>query len=136
MIVYCYYLVMPRPSRPSLLDSVGDVRVWAPPGWHWEVLPVGTRTLVRNPGIIVDPELLWWRPRGPGAVQREPAPEEVVRRRIREEDEHVRRYMYLLETRFSNIWQVHGSHPSYSPVMVPLLWLQSSRSTERGSRVR
>jgi hypothetical protein len=29
-------------------------------------------------------------------VRREAAPEEVVRRRIREEDEHVRRYLYLL----------------------------------------
>ena len=30
----------------------------APPGWHWEVLPSGTRSLVRNPGDVVDPDLL------------------------------------------------------------------------------
>jgi hypothetical protein len=54
------------------------------------VSPVGARSLVRNPGYVVDPDLLWWRSRGPGAVQREAAPEEVVRRRIKEDDEHVR----------------------------------------------
>ena len=86
----------------SLLDQRGDVRDWAPPGWHWEVLPSGTRSLVRNPGDVVDPDLLWWQSRGPRSVQREPAPEEVVRRRIREEDEHVRRYMYLLDRQYSN----------------------------------
>jgi hypothetical protein len=66
-------------------DQMGDVQEWAPPGWHWEVSPVGARSLVRNPGPIVDPDLLWWRSRGPGAVRREAAPEEVVCRRIREE---------------------------------------------------
>jgi hypothetical protein len=44
----------------SLLDQRGDVWDWAPPGWHWEVLPSGTRSLVRNPGDVVDPDLLWW----------------------------------------------------------------------------
>ena len=86
----------------SLLDQRGDVRDWAPPGWHWEVLPSGMRSLVRNPGDVVDPDLLWWQSRGPCSVQREPAPEEVVRLRIREEDEHVRRYMYLLDRQYSN----------------------------------
>ena len=62
----------------SMLDQRGDVRDWAPPGWHWEVLPSGTRSLVRNPGDVVDPDLLWWQSRGPRSVQREPAPEEVV----------------------------------------------------------
>ena len=75
----------------SLLDQRGDVRDWAPSSWHWEVLPSGTRSLVRNPGDVVDPDLLWWQSRGPRSVQREPAPEEVVRHRIREEDEHGRR---------------------------------------------
>ena len=87
------------------LGSAGHVRDWAPPGWHWEVLPSGTRSLVRNPGLVVDPELLWWRSRGPLSVQREPAPEELVRRRVGEEDEHVRRYMVALDVRFSNTWQ-------------------------------
>jgi hypothetical protein len=78
-------------------DQMGDVREWAPPGWHWEVSPIGAHNLVRNLGPVVDPDLLWWRSRGPGAVRREAAPEEVVRRHIREEDEHVRRYLYLLD---------------------------------------
>ena len=84
------------------LGSGGNVRDWAPPGWHWEVLPSGSRNLVRNQGPVVDPELIWWRSRGPQSVQREPASEEVVRRRVREEDEHVRQYMIALETIFSN----------------------------------
>ena len=86
----------------SLLDQRGDVRDWAPPGCHWEVLPSGTRSLVRNLGDVVDPDLLWWQSRGPHSVQREPAPEEVVRRRIREEDEHVRCYTWLLDRQYSN----------------------------------
>ena len=61
------------------------------------MLPSGARNLVRNPGLIVDPELLWWQSRGPLSVRRQPAPEEVVRRRVREEDEHVRRYMVALD---------------------------------------
>jgi hypothetical protein len=55
-------------------DQMGDVRKWAPPGWHWEVSPVGARSLVRNLGPVVDPDLLWWRSRGPGAVWREARP--------------------------------------------------------------
>ena len=78
-----------------LLDNNGPVREWALPGWHWEVLSSGTRSLVRNPGDVVDPDLLWWRSRGPGRFQREPAPEEVVRHRIR-------RYMYMLDTVYTN----------------------------------
>ena len=61
--------------------------------------------MVRNPasGPVVDPDLLWWRLRGPLSVRRESAPPEVVRRRVREEDEHVHRYMVALEGgRFSN----------------------------------
>ena len=72
----------------------------------WEVLPSGARSLVRNEGPVVDPEVIWWRSHGPQSVQREPAPAEVVHRRVREEDEHVRRYMAALDTRFSNTWQV------------------------------
>ena len=121
----------------SLLDQRGDVRDWAPPGWHWEVLPSGRRSLVRNQGPVVDPELIWWRSRGPGSVQREPAPEEVVRRRIREEDEHVRRYMYLLDKQYSNTWSILRRvpyHMSYDPVSVPYLWMRSARgSAPRGS---
>ena len=94
-----------RRGGEHLLDQMRDVRDWAPPGWHWEVVS-GARRLVRNPGLVVDPELLWWRSRGPQSVQREPTPEEVVRRRVREEDEHVRRYVVGLDARFSNTWQV------------------------------
>ncbi|KAK1641960.1 hypothetical protein QYE76_059765 [Lolium multiflorum] len=64
------------------------VRDWAPPGWHWEMLPSGVCTLVRNPGPVVDLDLLWLRSRGPRSVRREPASEEVIDHRIREEDEH------------------------------------------------
>ncbi|KAK1677171.1 hypothetical protein QYE76_038019 [Lolium multiflorum] len=93
---------IPHPHRAGLGDGhvleqmTDDVRDWAPPGWHWEVLPSGVRILVRNPGPIVDPDFRWWRSRGPRSVQREPAPEEVVQQRIIEEDEHVRHYMKLL----------------------------------------
>ena len=113
----------------SLLSNRGSVRDWAPPGWHWEVLPSGTRNLVRIPGDVVDPDLVWWKSRGPNAGEREPAPDAVVRRRIREEEEHVRRYMWLLETQYSNMWQVlqrdppHSSY-MYAPVMVPALWVR------------
>ena len=67
-------------------------------------LPAGARRLVRNPtpSPVVDPDLLWWRSRGPLSVRREPAPPEVVRRRVREEDEHVHRYMAAMDVRFSN----------------------------------
>jgi hypothetical protein len=111
-----------------------NVRDWAPPGWHWEVLPSRARSLVRNPGLVVDPELLWWRSRGPLSVQRERAPAEVVRRRVREEDEHVRRYMAALDARFNNTWQIlQGSHPSYDPVMVPYLWVSTTRDSGTAS---
>ena len=53
-------------------------------------------------------------------------PDAVVRRRIREEEEHVRRYMWLLETQYSNTWQVLQRvppHSRYVPVMVPALWV-------------
>src|SRR3954466_12147405 len=57
----------PHPRRrhvgEHLLDGMGDVRDWAPPGWHWEVISEARR-LVRNPGPVVDPDLLWWRSRG------------------------------------------------------------------------
>ena len=112
------------------LGSAGNVREWAPPGWHLEVLPSGSRCLLRNQGPVVDPELIWWRSRGPRSVQRETAPEEVVRRRVREEDEHVRRYMVALETMFSNTWQfLQGSHPSYDPMMVSSLCVFTTRGS-------
>ena len=67
----------PRYRRaPGVLDGM-RVLDWAPPRWHWEVLS-GVRRLARNPGLVVDPDLLWWRSRGPQSVRREPAPEEVV----------------------------------------------------------
>ena len=87
----------------GLLDARGDVRDWAPPGWHWE-----------------------------------PAPEEVVRRRIREEDEHVNRYVFMLDTPavYNSRWMVlrrDPSHVSIAPIMVPALWVRSSgRSAPRG----
>ena len=120
-----------------LLGEGGDVRDWAPPGWHWEVVSSGTRRSVRNLGDVVDPDLVWWKSRGPHSVQREPAPEEVVSRRIREEDEHVRRYMYLLDSQYSKTWsflQRVPPHVSYDPVRVPYLWMRSARgSAPRGS---
>jgi hypothetical protein len=130
--------MMPGP-HPHRRLGAGDhllerrhVRDWAPPGWHWEVLPSGAPSLVRNEGPVVDPEVLWWRSRGPLSVQREPAPAEVVRRRVREEDEHVRRYMAALDARFSNTWQVlQGSHPSYDPVIVPYLWVSTACAARR-----
>jgi hypothetical protein len=92
-------------------------------------------SLVRNPGPVVDPELLWWRLGGPLSVPREPAPEEVVRRRVREKDEHVRCYMVVLDVKFSNTWQyLQGSHPSYDHVMVPHLWVFTARGSGTGSR--
>ena len=131
---------IPHPRRRrlgggGLLDQ-GHVRDWAPPGWHWEVLPGGARRLMRNPapGPVVDPDLIWWRSRGPVSVRREPAPPEVVRRRVREEDEHVHRYMAAMDVRFSNTWQVlWGDHPSYDPVMVPSLLLSTARASRTAS---
>ena len=93
----------PHPRRRPVHDDVmlqrTHVRDRAPPGWHWEVLPGGAPRLVRNPasGSVVDPDLLWWRSRGPHSVQRESAPPEVVRRRVREEDEHVHCYMAAMD---------------------------------------
>ncbi|KAK1686542.1 hypothetical protein QYE76_047390 [Lolium multiflorum] len=93
---------MPRPPRPGArivleeMQQMGEVRDWAPPGWHWEVLSSVARTLVRNPGPVVDPDILWWRSYGPRSFQREPAPPEEVAQRIEAEDQHVRRYMKLM----------------------------------------
>src|SRR5215216_1284362 len=127
-----------RPVRDDVLLQRSHARDWAPPGWHWEVLPSGARRLVRNPapGTVVDPELLWWCLRGPLSVRRELAPPEVVRRRVREEDEHVRRYMAAMDVRFSNNWQVlRGSHPSYDPVMVPSFWVSTARASGTASEL-
>ena len=126
----------PHPGRQRgfggthLLDEGGDVWDWAPPGWHWEVLPSGARSLVRNPGPVVDPDLVWWHSRGPRAVQREPAPQEVVLRRIWEENDHVRRYVELVETMYTNTWSFLQRDPnpymSFDPVRVPWLWMRSA----------
>ena len=66
--------------------------------------------MVRNsaPGPVVVLELLWWRLRGTLSVRREPAQLEVVRRRVREEDEHVHRYMAAMDVRFSNTCRFFG----------------------------
>ena len=81
---------------------------------------------------IVDPNLLWWRSRGPVTVRRLSSPAEVVRHRVSEEDAHVHRYMVALEGRFDNTWQVlQGSHWSYDPVMVPSLWVSTARTDTR-----
>ena len=85
---------------------------------------------------VVDPILVWWRSRGPVMVPRLPDTAEVVRHRVSEEDEHVRRYMVALEGRFDNTLQVlQGSHWSYDPVIVPYLWVSTARDdTHRALR--
>ena len=81
---------------------------------------------------VVDPNLLWWRSRGLVTVQRLEDPAEEVRHRVSEEDTHVRRYLFALEHRFSNTWQVlQGSHWSYDPMMVPSLWVSTARADTR-----
>ena len=60
---------------------------------------------------VIDPIPVWWRSRGLVTIPRLSDIAEVVRYRVSEEDEHVRRYMVALEGRFDNTWQVlHGSH--------------------------
>ena len=81
---------------------------------------------------VVDPNLLWWRSRGPVMVQRLEDSAEVVRHRVSEEDAHVRHYLFVLEHRFSNTWQVlQGSHWSYDPVMGPSMWVSTARADTR-----
>ena len=126
---------IPHPRRRlgggGRLDQRGHVRDWAPPGWYWEVLPSRGHRLVRSQPVV-DPILVWWRSRGPVTVPRLPDTAEVVRHRVSEEDEHVRRYMVALEGRFDNTWQVlQGSHWSYDPVMVPYLWVSTARVDTR-----
>ena len=73
--------------------------------------------MMRNlaPGPVVDPNLVWWRSCGPVSVRREPAPPEVVHRRVREEDEHVHRYMAAMDvsvgerSNFKNFLRTHRS---------------------------
>ena len=67
-------------------------------------LPGGRRLVRSQP--VVDPILVWRRSRGPVTVPRLPDTAEVVRHRVSEEDQHVRRYMVALEGRFDNTWQV------------------------------
>ena len=128
---------IPHPRRRlgggGLLDQRGHVRDWAPPGWYWEVLPSGGHSLVRSQPVV-DPNLLWWRSRGPVMVERLEDPTEVVSHRVSEEDAHVRRYLVALEHMFSNTWQVlQGSHWSYDHVMVPSLWVSTARADTRRS---
>ena len=97
-------------------------------------LPSGARILVRNPGPVVDPELLWWRARGPHSVRRLAFPEEVVRHRVREEDEHIRRYMAAMDVRFSNTWHVlWADDQRYDHVMVPSHWVSTARASGTAS---
>ena len=95
------------------------------------------RRLVRNPasGVVVDPDLLWWSSRGPVSVRRDPAPPEVVRRRVREEDEHIHRYMVAMDdVRFSTTWRVlWADDRRYDPVMVPSLWVSTARAPRTAS---
>ena len=125
------------------MEEVRDVRDWAPPGWHWEVSSSEERILVRIPGPAANPDHIWWQPMGPGSHpdqvwwQREQAPELVVRRRIREEDTHVRRYLWELGRNYRNTWSFIQRDPnsrmSYSPVRVPYLWMRTApRSAPRG----
>jgi hypothetical protein len=85
--------------------DVPNVRDWAPSGWHWELVPSGMRSLVRNLGPVIDPKLLWWWSYGPQSVRREQALEEMVHHPVREEDKHVCRYMVALDITFSSTWQ-------------------------------
>ena len=81
---------------------------------------------------VVDPILVWWRSRGPVTVPRLPDTAEVVRHRVSEEDQHVRRYIVAWEGRFDNTSQdLQGSHWSYDPVMVPYLWVSTARDDTR-----
>ena len=67
-------------------------------------------------------------------MPRLPAPEEEVCRHVREEDEHVRRYMAAMDVRFSNTWQgLWGDGRSYDPVMVPSLWVSIARASGTAS---
>ena len=61
-------------------------------------------------------------------MQRELAPSEVVRRHVREEDEHVHRYMAAMDDiRFSTTWRVlWADDRRYDPVMVPCLWVSTA----------
>ena len=107
---------------------MGHVRDWAPPGWYWEALPAGGHSLVRSQPVV-DPNLLWWRSRGPVMVQRLEDSAEVVRHRVSEEDTHVRRYLFALEHRFSNTWQVRWANDQrYDLVMVLSLWVSTARA--------
>ena len=121
---------IPHPRRQvgggHLHHQMGHVWDWAPPGWYWEALPTGGHRLVRSQPIV-DPNLLWWRSRGPVMVQRLEDPAKVVRHHVSEEDAHVRRYLFALEHRFSNTWQVlQGCHWSYDPMMVPSVWVSTA----------
>ena len=84
-----------------LVETRGHVRDWAPPGWYYVVLPSGERILVRSQPVI-DPELLWWRSRGPASVERLEFPAQVVQPRATEVNAHVQRYLVALANgRFS-----------------------------------
>ena len=51
--------------------------------------------------------------------------------RVREEDEHVHRYMATMDVRFSNTWQVLWEDDRrYDPMMVPSVWVSTARAQE------
>jgi hypothetical protein len=81
----------------------------------------------RRPGSSLV-EVVWARRDAKGG-----GPEEVVHRRIREKDEHVRCYLYLLDRFPDRAWSILlGSHISYDPVSVPYLWFVSARGSAPG----
>ncbi|KAK1686327.1 hypothetical protein QYE76_047175 [Lolium multiflorum] len=93
---FAYDAAPPRPGARTVLEEMqmGEVRDWAPPGWHGGVIFRGAH--LAESGPVVDPDILWWRSYGPRSFQREPAPPEEVAQRIEAEDQHVRRYMKLM----------------------------------------
>ena len=115
---------------------VRHVRDWAPPGWHWVVLPSGQRRLLRVMGPAADPDRLWWYSHGPASVQREEATTDEIRRRIRQEDEHVRRYMTMVrDTEYADYWvSIRGPHVGCDRVWVPYLWKNTARDPRPGHR--
>nr|XP_040252309.1 lysine-rich arabinogalactan protein 19-like [Aegilops tauschii subsp. strangulata] len=69
-----------RPPRPPHQLSSRTVR---PPR-----RPSSTESLVRSQPVV-DPELLWWRSRGPASVERLESPAQVVQHRVTEENAHI-----------------------------------------------
>ena len=97
------------------------------------------RRALRPAGVCAEEDGVDARREGGGGArsfQREPTPPEEVAQRIAAEDEHVRRYMYALDTMlYRTGWSVmQGSHVSYAPVTVPWLWGFTRRGSGPGRR--